>query len=201
MMFYQKIIIEKSWQILKQLKKEIDFILIGGWAIYLYTKALKSKDIDIIINYDQLDKLRQKYQIYKNERLAKYEVKTDGIDIDIYLPYFSNLGLPIDKLANFIEKKETFTLLKKEVLLITKLKAFSERKASIKGQKDKIDILSLLFLPDFDFEFLQKISKDYQLAVYLRLVEEILITTQEVKELGLNKHLFSTKKREMLKKI
>lgn len=199
--FYQEIIIDKSWQLLKKLKREIDFVLIGGWAVYLYSKVLKSKDIDIIVNYDQLEKIRKKYEVFKNERLAKYEVKQKGIDIDIYLPYFSNLGLPVEKIINFIEKKETFTVLKKEALLITKLEAFNERKATIKGQKDKIDIISLLFLPDFDFAFLQRISRDNQLNNYLKLVEEILITTQEVKELAFNKHLFAKKKKEILEKI
>jgi hypothetical protein len=199
--FYQQIIIEKSWQILKQLKKEIDFILIGGWAVYLYTKALKSKDIDIIVNYDQLGRFRKKYQVFKNERLAKYEIKKEGIDIDIYLPYFSNLGLPVEKLINFVEKKETFTVLEKEALLVAKLKAFSDRKATIKGQKDKIDIISLLFLPDFDFEFLRRIVKDCQLADYLKMAYEILMTTQEVQELGFNKHFFAKKKKEVLGKF
>ena len=47
--YYQDLITEKSWQILIRLKSKIDFVLIGGWAVYLYTKGLKSKDIDIVI--------------------------------------------------------------------------------------------------------------------------------------------------------
>lgn len=52
MNYYHNQIVEKSWQQLIKLKKRLDFILIGDWAIYLYTKSLKSKDIDIIINFN-----------------------------------------------------------------------------------------------------------------------------------------------------
>lgn len=94
--FYQNTVSHKSWQLLTQLKKKFDFILIGGWAVYLYTQGLKSKDIDIIVDFSELSKLKQAYNIIKNERLQKYEIKTEGIDIDIYLPHYSALGLPTE---------------------------------------------------------------------------------------------------------
>lgn len=43
--FYHQLITEKSFQLLKQLKQKFNFILIGGWAIYLYSKSLKSKEV------------------------------------------------------------------------------------------------------------------------------------------------------------
>jgi len=50
MEFWNNTLTEKSWKILQQLKKEnFDFVLIGGWAAYLWTKLHKSKDIDIVI--------------------------------------------------------------------------------------------------------------------------------------------------------
>ena len=33
--YYQDIITQKSWNLLTELQKEVDFILIGGWAVYL----------------------------------------------------------------------------------------------------------------------------------------------------------------------
>ena len=48
MEYYHDLVTQKSWEELQQLRKIIDFVLIGGWATYLYTKTLKSKDIDII---------------------------------------------------------------------------------------------------------------------------------------------------------
>ena len=70
MAYYHDLITEQSWQELIQLKNSIPFVLIGGWATYLYTKSLKSKDIDIIIDYPVLSRLKVAYDIRKNDRLA-----------------------------------------------------------------------------------------------------------------------------------
>lgn len=40
MPFYHNLITQKSWEVLKKLKAKYDFILIGGWAVFLYTKSL-----------------------------------------------------------------------------------------------------------------------------------------------------------------
>src|SRR3989338_4021762 len=98
--FYHNLITEKSFKILQDLRKKFKFILIGGWAVFLYAKALKSKDIDIIIDYDELQKLKNDYDVAKNDRLKKYEIKIEEIDVDIYLPYFSELGLKVQEVQN-----------------------------------------------------------------------------------------------------
>ena len=50
MEFWNSTLTEKSWKILLQLKeKKFDFIVIGGWAAYLWTSLHKSKDIDIAV--------------------------------------------------------------------------------------------------------------------------------------------------------
>ena len=38
MEYWHDLIVEKSWNALQKIKREFNFILIGGWAIYLYTK-------------------------------------------------------------------------------------------------------------------------------------------------------------------
>lgn len=195
--YYQEIITKKSWLLLQKLRKEIDFVLIGGWAVYLYTKGLKSKDIDIVFDYQELGKIKKHYEVSKNTRLKKYEIKKEGIDIDIYLPFFSFLGLPVEKILKHTQKLETFNLPKKEVLLITKQKAYQERRATIKGQKDRIDILSLVSLPDFDFAFYQKILKDSSLEGYQKELKNIIIQTKEIKEISLNQHYYSKIKKKI----
>jgi len=55
MPYYHDLIAQKSWQLLQSLGKKFDFVLIGGWAVFLYTGALKSKDIDLILDYPQLE--------------------------------------------------------------------------------------------------------------------------------------------------
>ncbi len=71
MQYYQDIITSKSFKILQGLKHQFEFVLIDGWAVFLYTQSLKSKDIDIIIDYQSLDKLRSAHDLSKNDRLKK----------------------------------------------------------------------------------------------------------------------------------
>lgn len=199
--FYQDLVTQQSWQILQNLKKHISFILIGGWAVYLYTNGLKSKDIDIIIDYAELQKLKKSNEFYKNARLKKYEIKNEGIDIDIYLPYFSQIGLPVEELMSHTTSVQTFTILQKEALLITKIAAYKARKPSIKGQKDLVDIISLLMLNDFDFTFFNKLLKKYGVSEYNKMIVEILKKTREIGELKVNRHFFAKKKKEILTKL
>src|SRR3990167_9729605 len=138
MEYYQNIITAKSFQILQALKRQYDFILIGGWAVFLYTRTLKSKDIDIIVDYPALEKLRADFGLGKNERLKKYEISREEIDVDIYLPHYSKLGLPVEDIENYCQGIEGFKAPKPEVLLILKQVAFSERRASAKGDKDRV---------------------------------------------------------------
>jgi len=201
MQYYHDLIIKKSFDILKSLKRKYQFILIGGWAVFLYTNSLKSKDIDIILDYEELSRLKESFDVTKNGRLKKYEVKVEGIDIDIYLPYFSDPGLPCQEIKKFTLTKEGFILPIPEVLLILKQGAFSERKESPKGTKDKIDIFSLLLLENFDFSKYKKILKKYnkkELIVHLR---SLLKETFEVKELKLSRHKMARFKKEILKEI
>src|SRR3989338_10282386 len=98
MEFWNSLLTEKSWRIMQELKKEgFKFIVIGGWAAYLWTKQHKSKDIDIILpDWKNLETIKQKYELSKNDNLKKYEIKLDEFDIDIYIPYYSKLTLPIE---------------------------------------------------------------------------------------------------------
>src|SRR3989338_4519703 len=138
--YYHDLVTDKSWKTLQELKSQVDFVLIGGWAVWLYTKALKSKDIDIIVNYDQLEKLRQNFNLVKNSRLSKYEARLEEIQIDIYLPFFSKLGLPVEEIVKNTQILDTFSVPTPETLLNMKLYTYSQRKLSAKGQKDKIDV-------------------------------------------------------------
>ncbi|PIP14974.1 hypothetical protein COY88_02660 [Candidatus Roizmanbacteria bacterium CG_4_10_14_0_8_um_filter_35_28] len=199
--FYQQFLTDKSFTLLTELKKQYRFILIGGWAVFFYTKSLKSKDIDIIVDFSDLQKIKKDFSLEKNERLKKYQIKLEGIDVDIYLPFYSDLGLPVEKIINKTTLVNGFALLEKEILLLTKLKAYQDRKESVKGQKDFIDIISLVLLEDFDFEYFLKLGKKYKLRKSLKLLRELLEKTREVEELNLNKHAFAKKKKEVLKKL
>lgn len=200
MAYYQDIVTQKSWQILKSLRQKYKFVLIGGWAVWLYTKALKSKDIDIIVEFDTLGMLRKEHEIVKNDRLKKYEARVQEVDIDIYLPYFSNPGLPPEVIQSYLSTKEGFIVPNPEVLLILKQYVYEQRKSSIKGQKDKIDIISLLTL-DLDFDLYRRVLKEVKQEKLRERLQGILQRTTRVRELNLGNHKMAKLKKKILASI
>lgn len=200
MAFYHDIVTRKSWEELTKLGKTCNFVLIGGWAAYLYTKTLKSKDIDILTEYEELGNLKKVYDVAKNERLKKYEARRDGIQIDIYLPHYSVIGIPVEDLMKQASSFEGFTLLRKEWLLALKIYVLGQRARSAKGEKDFLDILSL-FQTDIDTVKLVKIIKKYQLENTLEVFLEILNERNEASELNLNRHQYKKLKTIILRSL
>jgi len=199
--FYHDLITEKSFEVLQNIRKKFDFILIGGWAIFLFTRKLKSKDIDIIVDYDQLEKIRKDFNLFKNERLKKYEIKIEEIDIDIYLPYFSNLGLPVEEIKNYSQSLEGFMVPIPEILLILKLFTFKERKGTIKGNKDLIDIFSLISQKKIDWRKYKELIKKYNLKELNQEFKKIVSSQGEIEELNLLNHKIAKLKKEILKEL
>jgi len=203
MQFWSEILTKASWEKLISLNKEIDFILIGGWAAYLHTKIHKSKDIDIIVDYTTLNKLEQKYSLSKNTNLKKYEIKLEKFDIDIYVPYFSDLIIPVEDL-----KKETTVIngiktLKVEALLILKQGAEINRRNTIKGHKDTIDILTLILKTEVYWKNYIKLLKKYKKE---NLRDELIFiiknfNDKNIKYLKITFNEFKKWKKEVLKKL
>lgn len=162
MEFWPELLTKASWERLVLLKKEFNFILIGGWAAYLHTGLHKSKDIDIVVDYDVLKKLEQKYDLIKNSRLKKYEIKSGKFDIDIYVPYFSNLAIPLEDLDKQTIIIKGIQTLKAEPLLILKQGAEIDRRNSIKGEKDAIDIITIILRSDINWKIYAKLLKKYK---------------------------------------
>lgn len=183
--FWHEDITEKSFRTLIQLNKKYNFILIGGWAVYLWSKKMKSKDIDIVLDFTELGRLKLKYKLQKNDRLNKYEINFREFDIDIYLPNYSKIGFPLEKLKDYTQNIEGFTVPKIEVLLFLKLYAYKERKHSIKGEKDKIDIIGLIIAVEINWQRFVQICNQYSIDLINEL-KKILSETKRVDELGLN---------------
>jgi len=176
--FWPEILTSASWQRLQELKKEIkNFTVIGGWAVYLWTGIHKSKDIDIIVDLVTLDLLRQKYDLNKNMSLKKYEIKQEKFDIDIYVTYFSEFVMPVeDLIKDFTTNVQGFRVLVPEALLVLKQAAEIQRRGSVKGEKDVIDICTLLAKSGFSikkyFEILNKYRLERYAAELSRVVNE-----------------------------
>jgi len=199
--FYHDLVTEKSFKTLQELERKLDFVLIGGWAIYLYTKALKSKDIDIIIDYETLEKFKKEFNIFKNERLKKYEAKTEEIDIDIYLPFFSDLKFPIEEIKNYLQSVDGFQVPFPEILLILKIKTYSERKGTAKGNKDLIDIFSLLKKGKIDWKNYKELIEKYNLKEANEELKNLISSQKAIPELDLLSHRIAKLKRETLENL
>lgn len=201
MEYWHNLITNKSWEILKEIKREFDFILIGGWATYIYTKSLKSKDIDIIVDFDNLNIIRKKYNLIKNDNLKKYEIKIEEIDIDIYVKYFSKLPLPMEEIEKNINFIGGFKLVKPEILLILKQAAEKNRENSEKGEKDRIDIMGLLVNLDIDFNLYKKLIKEYKLDDYRSILIKIITGFRDLERLNLNVKNYKKIKLKLIKNL
>lgn len=198
MEYYHELVTQKSWEELQKLPQLINFILIGGWAVYLYTKALKSKDVDIICQFDQLPILKKHYSISKNDRLKKYEARKDEVQIDIYLPHYSRLGLPTEDLLKHYQSLEGFNLLDPNFLGVLKLNLISQRGRTIKGRKDLLDFLSLYKAQKLSLKTIRDIVKQYKLSFLIKNFIELLKEENQISELNLSTYQFAKMKKEIL---
>ncbi|MCX6748419.1 MAG: hypothetical protein NT076_02340 [Candidatus Pacearchaeota archaeon] len=185
MELWNEIITEKSQNLVFELKRISNFVLIGGWAIWLYSRALKSKDIDIYINFDDFFKLQNFFAersitINFNQKLNKYEAKVGEIDIDICTPHHCNLRISCKEVfeKNLFKNVEGFKVVIPEILLLLKIDAEEKRHETIKGFKDRVDILSLLYKISLDKDLLNKLSNEYKIDIK-RLKEIILKSSKE----------------------
>jgi hypothetical protein len=201
--FWSEAVTGKSWRELIRLSKQYDFILIGGWAAYLWTGIHKSKDIDIIVDYDTLYTLKADFSLEKNERLRKYEIKMGEFDVDIYLPGFSDLSFPVDKLQDYVQNVKGLKVPSPETLLILKQGAEINRRGSIKGKKDLIDILTLLIHSDFSIKKYLDILKLFSLEGFEKELEQEvnLFNPKDVDYLGIDFNKYAKWKKAFLKEL
>lgn len=188
MELWNEIIVERGYEILNKLKKEIDFIIIGGWASWFYTKTIKSKDIDMYVNFKDFFNFQKILAdkgifISLNKRLKKYEAKIEGIDIDIYTPHYCDLIIPCKDIFSekWFRNINGFKVILPEPFLILKLNAEEERKGTIKGFKDRIDILVMIYKLDFNKKFLLKLEKKYKFNIRKRILRIIRESKEEYK--------------------
>ncbi|MBS3113855.1 hypothetical protein J4448_02015 [Candidatus Woesearchaeota archaeon] len=200
MEYWNTAISEKSFEVLQKIKKEINFILIGGWAAYLWAKSHKSKDIDIVVDYKELDKLKLNYNLRKNDNLRKYEIKIEEIDIDIYVPFYSELPL-LENLKDYTTKIEGFRVIRPESLIVLKQAAELSRSGTEKGLKDRIDIIDLLLKCQINFGEYSKIVEKERLIGFKKRLLDVINKFNEVKYLGLNPRQFKLKKEELVTNI
>ena len=85
-----------------------------------------------------------------------------------------------------------------EILLILKQLVFQERSLSAKGQKDRIDILSLLIFADLNFPKYKKYLTKFKVVNLKKELEKLISQTVKIPELDVNEHQWSRKKKFLL---
>ena len=195
--FWNSQLTEKSWKILQDFSKEYDFVLIGGWAAYLWAKRQKSRDIDIVVELSELQKLKKR-SLSKNDHLRKYEIKIEEIDIDIYVPYFSRLAIKPENIIRYARELEGFKVVSAEALLVLKQGAYDDRKHSAKGEKDKIDIMSLLLFSGIILKDYKSVLKENSLKGYIEILIKIVSSFNDYNQVGLTPGMLKSKKKLIL---
>ncbi|OIO21285.1 hypothetical protein AUJ17_03065 [Candidatus Micrarchaeota archaeon CG1_02_47_40] len=201
--FWNETLTQASWEKLQELSKKYSFVLIGGWAIYLWSGMQKSKGIDLVVDYPELLKLRSEFSLSKNERLYKYEAKFEKFDIDIYLPGYSHLSVPCEAILKSAKKVQGISVCEPEMLLLLKQGALSDREASVKGRKDLIDIINLLARSGLSLEkyaqYAKKYGNDEYAAELMRQLQSLDKTS--LPYIGMNFKEFSDWKKKMLAQL
>lgn len=146
----------------------VDFVLIGGWGVYFWTRKLKSRDIDLYIDQENFYKLQAKaiergFTLKRNPRLKKFEMLIGGVETDIYTPFLCNLVVPSEDVfkKRLFSVVEGFKVALPEVLLLLKAQAARERWHAEKGMKDRADLISLLAFADLKFDYLKGLLEKY----------------------------------------
>jgi len=202
MPYWNELITQRSWEKLQEMKKKkLRFVLIGGWAAWLYARSHKSKDIDIVVDFEELSKLKQMFNLKKNDRLKKYEFYLDEVDVDVYVQHFSKLTIPLEEAVKKTKAIEGFTVVGQEILLILKQGAEISRGKSEKGLKDRLDIMELLLKADVNLGEYNKILQKHSLQKFKQRLVEIVQSFKDGKYLGLNPRELKKAKRELLKRI
>ena len=176
-------IMKKSFEFIKRLVAlDINFILIGGWAVYFLTKYHMSKDIDMFIEERDVWKLKN-YMLgiggsEKVTNLNKYGFAFKDVELDVYTESKSGLIIPVKEVfgKNLFQKIEDIKVLKPEYLLLLKTVAAEKRQQSIKGFKDRCDILALCTKANVDFLLLRHICESYKIENLLRTLEKVIMS-------------------------
>lgn len=199
MAYYHDLVTEKSWEELKNLHKICDFTLLGGWAVYLYTHGLKSKDIDILVDYAELPKLQKNFEFVKNDRLHKYEAIRGPVQIDIYTPHYSEIGIPVETLLAHTQLVDGFHVILPEYLILLKIFTLSERGRTPKGRKDFLDLCSLFLTLDVaPFQAAASLAHQFSLTASLAFFTQMLKENTHLPELTLSPPTYSKLKKSLI---
>jgi len=88
-----------------------------------------------------------------------------------------------------------------ETLLILKQGVEIERGNSVKGEKDRLDIVSLLFFGEINFKKYKSILRNHKLEDYINKLISLVSGFQDYHSFSLNPREFKLKKRKILNEL
>jgi hypothetical protein len=117
------------------------------------------------------------------------------------VPYYSELGIDINKLSKNTVEIDGFSVISKEMLLVLKQIAEKNRENSIKGLKDRIDIMMLLSKTGMDFKKYMRILEENRLFDMKVRLKSIIMTFNDLKYIGINPRENKLLKDKLIKSI
>lgn len=127
-----------------------DAVVLGGWSTYLRAAVAKSHDIDVIVDHPTLDKLKSSHELSASQHVSgrQFELKIDGVAVDVYPVYQSQLGqrlkIPAEVLIERTERISGIRVLTPEAQFVAKMAALLDRPDSLAGEKDRREMIGLL---------------------------------------------------------
>lgn len=131
-------------------------VFIGGIAVYMHAinntqtrdYAEFTHDADFYISIADMSDLRDIEEVVANRRLNKHQLTKRGFEFDIYTERHSALIVPYDQVLAHSLMYDQLRVSSLEHLLVLKLEAYRDRRASSKGQKDAKDIIRIALIAD-----------------------------------------------------
>ncbi len=154
---------EDSLKTLEFIKVNVDFVLIGGWAVYYHGGKQRSEDVEIALGYDALSFFR-KYGILDYGGInIKYSI-IDKTVVNLFIEEYADrdLPVPVSAIMNDCTTMDGIKVVGKELLLLLKLWGYL-REDMMKVRKDIVDVVSLLFYSNVDMERFKRYVDEYKI--------------------------------------
>lgn len=198
-------IYDKSLEILKQIidaqeEHNFKFVLIGGWATWVYNPYMKSRDIDLVVHKADYWKIKnfllslgfsESYGGHLGKKGFAMLYEGDKIEIDVYDETVA--GFDVMKVIKNAKEKviedKIVGVASITDLTTMKLKSAIDRMGSAKGEKDISDLLAILdkHFKDIKWDIIMETIDKKEVANVMRILFSDIKQTQKFYRLNFKK--------------
>ncbi len=148
---------DRAQRVLEQLPAAVPgTVVIGGWASWLRTHGARSHDVDLIVEWDQLQAISEHARVERSTArhagATKWVGEWDGVHLDLYVPFQSRLGtkleLRVETLVQYTEQIDNHRVLSIPAQTAAKWAALVDRVGTTRGAKDREEVIELLANPE-----------------------------------------------------